>query len=106
MHLVKMNLGEPDESGRRRPIEDPHTSFDMDIDEVIFAIGTSPNPLIFSTSDLASTSHGCVIIDEKGRTSLNHIYAGGDVVSGSATVILAMEAGRKAAKSILESINL
>jgi len=103
----KMTLGEPDQSGRPRPIEDPSHPFYLDIDEVIFAIGTTPNPLILkSEKDLSSTKEGCIIVNpDTFETHVPMIYAGGDVVTGSATVILAMEAGRKAAKSIIDKLS-
>ncbi|MDX9692398.1 MAG: NADPH-dependent glutamate synthase [Acholeplasmataceae bacterium] len=100
----KMVLGEPDSSGRPRPIEDPLNSFVLEVDEVIFAIGTTPNPLILQSEEkLESTKEGCLVVDPKtNQTTIPMIYAGGDVVTGSATVIQAMEAGRKAAKSITD----
>ena len=103
----KMMLGEPDASGRPRPVENPNDFFYLDVDEVIFAIGTTPNPLIFkSEKDLSSTKEGCIIVNpETCETVVPMIYAGGDVVTGSATVILAMEAGRKAAQSIIERLS-
>lgn len=97
----RMQLGEPDESGRRRPVAIPDSDFRLDVDMVIVAIGTSPNPLISSTtSGLEVNKWGCVIADETGQTSREGIFAGGDVVSGAATVILAMGAGKKAADAI------
>lgn len=103
---VKMVLGEPDESGRRKPVEDKGTEFTIDCDTVIMSLGTSPNPLIASTTKGIDTNQrGCIIIDENnGETSLNGVFAGGDAVTGSATVILAMSAGKKAAKGIDEYI--
>ncbi|TNF09204.1 MAG: NADPH-dependent glutamate synthase [Bacillota bacterium] len=100
----KMMLGEKDATGRPRPVENPNDTFYLDVDEVIFAIGTTPNPLILqSDKELVSTREGCLIVDEHtGETSVPLIYAGGDVVTGSATVILAMEAGKKAAQSIIK----
>lgn len=102
MICVRMTLGEPDESGRRRPIEEKGTEFVIDCDTIIMSLGTSPNPLIASTTKGIETNpKGCIIINENsGETSLHGIFAGGDVVTGSATVILAMSAGKKAATGI------
>lgn len=102
IRCVEMTLGEPDASGRPRPIENPHKQKVMPVDEVIMAIGTTPNPLLIqSTKNLQSTKHGCLMVDkETMETSIPMIFAGGDVVTGSATVILAMEAGKKAAFTI------
>ena len=98
---VRMELGEPDASGRRRPVEIEGSEFDIEVDCVIMAIGTSPNPLIISTTgNLESTRHGCIQADENGLTSREKVYAGGDAVTGAATVILAMGAGKKAAEAI------
>ncbi len=104
---IRMELGEPDESGRRRPIPIEGSEFVMDIDTVIIAIGTSPNPLIKSTTkDLAVYPWGGIIIDEEtGATSKDRVYAGGDAVTGAATVILAMGAGKRAAKAIHEKLS-
>ncbi len=100
---VRMELGEADESGRRRPVEIPGSEFDIDCDVVIMALGTSPNPLIRDTTKgLDTTRRGCIVADEEGRTTRPGIFAGGDAVTGAATVILAMGAGRKAAKAIDE----
>ena len=106
LKCVRMELGEPDSSGRRRPIEIPDSEFIEDVDIVIMAIGTSPNPLIVSTTpDLKAHSWGGIIVDEEtGETSKEGVYAGGDAVTGAATVILAMEAGKKAAKAIHEKL--
>ena len=105
MTCIRMELGEPDASGRRRPVEVPGSEFTLDVDCVIIAIGTSPNPLISSTTEgLATERHGCLVADENGLTSRTAIYAGGDAVTGAATVILAMGAGKTAAKSIDEYI--
>ena len=103
---VEMELGEPDESGRRRPIEKKDSQFTIDVDSVIMSIGTSPNPLIKSTTKGLETQRwGGIIIDEAtGATSREGVYAGGDVVTGAATVILAMGAGKTAAKAIDEYI--
>lgn len=103
MVCTKMALGEADASGRRRPEAIPGSEFTLDVDMVIMSIGTSPNPLISATTDgLDINRHGCVMADENGQTSRKGIFAGGDIVSGAATVILAMGAGKKAAKAIDE----
>ena len=103
LECVQMELGEPDESGRRRPREIPGSNFIIDCDAVIMALGTSPNPLIKQTTHgLETNRHGCIVADEEGRTSRPGVFAGGDSVTGAATVILAMGAGRKAAKAIHE----
>ncbi|MGU8480499.1 NADPH-dependent glutamate synthase [Clostridium perfringens] len=99
---IRMKLGEEDSSGRRRPIEIENSEFIMEVDSVIMSLGTSPNPLISNaTKGLKTNKRGCLLVDEESlKTSLKGIYAGGDAVTGSATVILAMGAGKKAAKSI------
>lgn len=99
---VRMKLGEEYSSGRRRPVEIENSEFIMDVDSVIMSLGTSPNPLISNaTNGLKTNKRGCLLVDEESlSTSLNGIYAGGDAVTGAATVILAMGAGKKAAKSI------
>ena len=104
---VKMDLGEPDASGRRRPIEVQGSEFVIDCDMVIMSLGTSPNPLISSTTKgLETNSHGCLIAqDETGLTTRENVYAGGDAVTGAATVILAMGAGKKAAQAIDEKLS-
>jgi len=105
MECVEMNLGEPDASGRRRPIEKKGSNFVLDVDTVIIAIGTSPNPLIRSTTTgLEANKWGCIVADDKMATSRKGVYAGGDTVTGAATVILAMGAGKTAAASIDEYI--
>ncbi len=106
MKCIEMELGEPDASGRRRPIEKPDSEFVLDVDTMIMAIGTSPNPLIRSTTPgLETNKHGCIVTDgEDGLTSREGVYAGGDAVTGAATVILAMGAGKAAAKAIDEYI--
>ena len=102
---VEMELGEPDDSGRRRPVVKENSQFTLPVESVIMSIGTSPNPLIRSTTPgLETNKHGCIIADEKGQTSRDGVFAGGDAVSGAATVILAMEAGKTAAKAIDEYI--
>ena len=105
MECVKMELGEPDESGRRRPVEVQGSNFVLDVDCMIMAIGTSPNPLIRSTTDnLETNRRGCIVADENGKTTREGVYAGGDAVTGAATVILAMGAGKKAAAAMDEYI--
>ena len=106
INCVAMELGEPDASGRRSPIEVAGSDFEIACDVVIMALGTSPNPLIASTtSNLDTTRRGCIVADEAGQTSRPGVFAGGDAVTGAATVILAMGAGRKAAKAIDEYLN-
>ena len=101
MECVCMELGPPDESGRRRPVPVAGSEFVMDTDTVIIAIGRTPNPIIQSTTEgLAVTKWGTIVADENGKTSLEGVYAGGDIVTGEATVISAMGAGKKAAKAI------
>lgn len=104
IRLVKMELGEPDASGRRRPVEIPGSEYEIDVDTVIMSLGTSPNPLISSTTiGLDTNKRKCIIADEEtGKTSKEGVYAGGDAVTGAATVILAMGAGKAAAKGIDE----
>jgi len=106
LRCIKMELGEPDESGRRRPIEVPGTEFEIECDVVIMSLGTSPNPLIASTTPGLKTQRwgGIIANEETGKTSREGIFAGGDAVTGAATVILAMGAGRSAAKNIDEHI--
>lgn len=101
LNCVRMELGEEDASGRRSPIEVAGSDFEIACDVVIMALGTSPNPLIASTTaNLETTRRGCIVADEDGRTSRKGVFAGGDTVTGAATVILAMGAGRKAAAAI------
>ena len=101
MKCVRMELGEPDASGRRRPIEVPDSEFMLDVDTVIMSLGTSPNPLIRSTTPgLETNRKGCLIVNENEMTTREGVFAGGDAVTGAATVILAMGAGKKAAASI------
>ncbi|NFG57703.1 NADPH-dependent glutamate synthase [Clostridium botulinum] len=103
MRCVKMELGEPDASGRRRPVEIEGSEFIMDVDTVIMSLGTSPNPLISSTTEgLEVNKWKCLVADENGLTTKEGVYAGGDAVTGTATVILAMGAGKKAAEAIDE----
>lgn len=107
IECIKMKLSDPDESNRRRPIEIENSNFKIEVDSVIMSIGTSPNPLIKNTTKgLETTNWGGIIVNEEtGETSKEFIYAGGDAVTGSATVILAMEAGKKAAKAIIEKFS-
>lgn len=100
--IIRMELGEPDASGRRRPVEIPGSEYVLDCDMIIMALGTSPNPLIASTTEgLAVNRRGCIVIDEEtAQTSREGVYAGGDAVTGAATVILAMQAGKKAAENL------
>lgn len=101
LRCIRMTLGEPDVSGRRRPQEIPGSEFDIDIDTLIIAIGTSPNPLLLrSTPGLEQNGHGCIVVNNQGKTNRDMVYAGGDVVTGSATVIQAMGAGKLAAATI------
>ena len=103
---IKMELGEPDASGRRRPVEIPGSEFELEVDAVVISIGTSPNPLIKSTtSGLEVTKKGGIIVDDGGKTTKDKVYAGGDAVTGAATVISAMGAGKLAAKSIDEYLS-
>lgn len=104
MKCVKMELGAPDESGRRRPVEVPDSEFVIDVDTVIMSLGTSPNPLISSTTEgLETNKWKCIIAEEEnGKTTKEGVYAGGDAVTGAATVILAMGAGKAGAKGIDE----
>ncbi len=106
IRCIKMELGEPDASGRRRPIEVPGSEFELDVDCVIMALGTSPNPLIKSTTKgLEINKKGGIVVNEDGLTSKENVYAGGDAVTGAATVILAMGAGKTAAKAIDEQLS-
>ncbi len=101
LRCIRMELGEPDASGRRSPIPIAGSEFDLPVDCVIMALGTSPNPLIAGTTrGLATERHGCIVADESGATSRPGVFAGGDAVTGAATVILAMGAGRRAAAAI------
>ncbi|MBR2186813.1 MAG: NADPH-dependent glutamate synthase, partial [Lachnospiraceae bacterium] len=104
IRIIKMELGEPDESGRRSPVEIPGSEYEIECDTVIMSLGTSPNPLISSTTKgLETNRRKCIVADEaNGATSKEKVYAGGDAVTGAATVILAMGAGRAAAKGIDE----
>ena len=103
MECVEMELGEPDASGRRRPTPKEGSNFVLDVDTVIMALGTSPNPLIRTTTHgIEANKHGCLVVDETMKTTRDGVYAGGDAVTGAATVILAMGAGKTAAASIRE----
>ena len=105
VRCVEMELGEPDESGRRSPVVKAGSEFEIECDVVIMALGTSPNPLIAATTDgLETNRRGCIVADDAGRTSREGVFAGGDIVTGAATVILAMGAGRRAAKAIDEYV--
>ena len=107
VHCQQMELSQPDESGRAKPVPVEGSEFDVESDCVIMSIGTSPNPLIKQTTEgLETNKRGCIVADEEtGKTSKDKVYAGGDVVTGAATVILAMGAGKKAAASIDELLN-
>ena len=106
MTCIEMELGEPDASGRRRPIEKQGSEFELEVDTVIMSLGTSPNPLIRSTTPgLETNKHGCIVTEgDEGKTSRDGVYAGGDAVTGAATVIKAMGAGKAAAKAMDEYI--
>ncbi len=106
IRCIRMELGEPDASGRRRPVPKEGSEFEIACDTVIMALGTRPNPLISSTTDgLEINRKQCIVASEDGQTSLEGVFAGGDAVSGAATVILAMGAGKKAAKAIDEYLS-
>ncbi len=105
IECIKMELGEPDEKGRRRPVPVEGSNFVLEVDAMIDALGTSPNPLLrMTTPGLEADKHGCLIADEKGKTTHEGVFAGGDAVTGAATVILAMGAGKTAATAIDEYI--
>ena len=106
LNVWRWSFGEPDSSGRRRPIEKENSEFILDVDSVIMALGTSPNPIVLSGENKINVNkYGCIEINEETmKTSYEKIFAGGDSTSGAATVILAMEAGKKAAKGIEEYI--
>jgi glutamate synthase (NADPH/NADH) small chain len=99
---IRMELGEPDSSGRRKPIPIKGSEFTIEADVIIAAIGQSPNPLIQKTTDIKTNRWNCLIVDENGRTSIEGVFAGGDVVRGGATVLLAMKDGKLAANAIDE----
>ena len=106
MECVRMELGEPDASGRRRPIEKVGSEHDLPVDCVIMSLGTTPNPLIKNTTPgLEVNRKGGIVVNEAGLTSHQNVYAGGDAVTGAATVILAMGAGKLGAKSIDEALS-
>ena len=107
MKVIKMELGEPDESGRRRPVEVAGSEYEIEVDTVIMSLGTSPNPLIASTTNgLETNKKKCIVADEEnGQTSKAYVFAGGDAVTGAATVILAMGAGKAGAKGIHELLS-
>jgi glutamate synthase (NADPH/NADH) small chain len=106
MKCIKMELGEPDASGRRKPVEVANSEFVLDVDTVIMSLGTSPNPLISSTTKgLEINKRACLVANEDGLTTKEGVYAGGDAVTGAATVILAMGAGKKAAAAIDEYLS-
>jgi glutamate synthase (NADPH) small chain len=106
MRCIRMELGEPDDSGRRRPVPIKGSEFEFECDVVIFAIGTNANPVIGQTSKLALNKRGYIATDDKLATSIAGVYAGGDIVTGAATVIKAMGAGRKAAQSMQEYLGI
>ena len=105
IRCIRMELGEPDESGRRTPVPVPGSEFEIETDTVIMSLGTSPNPMIArSTPGLETNRRGCLIADEDGATTRPMVFAGGDAVTGAATVILAMGAGRRAAAAIHKAL--
>jgi glutamate synthase (NADPH/NADH) small chain len=106
LRCVKMELGEPDESGRRRPVPLPGSEFELETDMVVFAIGTNANPILGQTSKLKLNKRGYIATDENLATSISGVYAGGDIVTGAATVIEAMGAGRKAARGMKAYLGL
>lgn len=107
MRVVEMELGEPDASGRRRPVEKAGSDYEIEVDTVIMSLGTSPNPLISSTTEgLEINKWKCIVAEEtNGQTTKEGVYAGGDAVTGAATVILAMGAGKAGAKGIHEYLS-
>ena len=101
--LIRMQLGEPDASGRRRPVEIEGSEFEIECDQIIVALGTTPNPIIKkSFPSLETSKKGTIVTDENGKTNVDKLYAGGDAMTGAATVILAMGAGKRSAKAILD----
>ena len=103
IECVEMELGEPDASGRRRPVEVKGSNFEIPVEAVVMSIGTSPNPLLRkTTSGMEANKHGCLIVNDDMKTTKDGVSAGGDAVTGAATVILAMGAGKTAAESIHE----
>ena len=104
--VIRMELGEPDKSGRRKPYEVEGSEYDIKADCVIMALGTSPNPMISTaTKGLGIDKRGCLVADENGKTTKDGVFAGGDAVTGAATVILAMGAGKRAANAIDEFLS-
>ncbi|MGZ5207036.1 MAG: FAD-dependent oxidoreductase, partial [Caldimonas sp.] len=106
MRCERMELGEPDASGRRRPVVVPGSAFELETDMVVFAIGTNANPILGQTSGLVLDKRGYIAADENGATSIAGVFAGGDIVTGAATVIKAMGAGRKAARAMKAYLGL
>ncbi len=106
MRCIRMELGEPDDSGRRRPVPVPGREQDFEIDLVVFAIGTNANPIIGQTSKLKLNKRGYIETDQNLATSMVGVYAGGDIVTGAATVIEAMGAGRRAARSMKDYLRI
>jgi glutamate synthase (NADPH/NADH) small chain len=106
MRCIRMELGAPDDSGRRRPIPVPGSEFEFETDQIVFAIGTNANPIIGQTSKLHLNKWGYIDADENFVTSMAGVFAGGDIVTGAATVIEAMGAGRKAARSMKEFLRI
>jgi glutamate synthase (NADPH/NADH) small chain len=100
MRCIRMELGEPDDSGRRRPVPVPGSEYEFETDQIVFAIGTNANPIIGQTSNLRLNKRGYIGTDDTLATSMAGVFAGGDIVTGAATVIEAMGAGRKAARSM------
>jgi glutamate synthase (NADPH/NADH) small chain len=105
MECIRMELGEPDESGRRSPVPIPGSEFRIPVETVVAAIGQGPNPTLQKATPQLHTKRGKIVIDEAGRTSMDHVYAGGDVVRGGSTVILAMKDGRAAAAAIHRALS-
>jgi len=107
MLCLRYELGEPDSSGRRRPVEIPNSEFEIEVDTVLVSIGNGSNPLISQTTPQMSVNKwGNILVDEKQKSSIHKIYAGGDIVLGAATVILAMGEGRRAAAAINEQLTI
>ena len=106
MRCIRFELGEADESGRRRPLPVEGSAFELEVDTVVYAIGTDANPVIGQTSEIALNRRGFIEADENLATSIPGVYAGGDIVTGGATVILAMGAGRRAARSIKRFLSI
>ncbi len=106
LRCVRMTLGEPDASGRRRPVAVPASEFDFETDLVVYAIGTNANPIMGQTSGLKLNERGYIATDDELATSLAGVFAGGDIVTGAATVIQAMGAGRRAARSMKRYLGL